>query len=228
MAGESTNSRLTSVQIRLQNNQYTEEIPISVLASNIIYDPGNNSYGGINYGYNLVETLGNVNMNPLTGGGSLQSQIDNLKTDMQSSIRTIASEELPIAVSNWLSNNYSAGSGSINIDKSLTIEDAVADAKAAGSIVEISSDRPTVQSNKIWIKPSVNSVSVPTMQDIENIIAPQYSSSSPYSIGDYVIYNDLLYRCATTIGTSGETWTSEHWTQVNIGSLIKQLFNQFT
>ena len=49
-----------------------------------------------------------------------------------------------------------------------------------------------------------------------------------YNIGDYVIYNDLLYRCATTIGTSGETWTSGHWTQVNIGSLIKQLFNQFT
>lgn len=226
MAGESTNSRLTSVQIRLQNNQYTDEIPISVLASNIIYDPGGgNVSGGVNQGYSLVETLGNVNMNTLTGGGSLQSQIDNLKTNMQSSIRTIASEELPIAVSNWLSNNYSAGSGSINTDKTLTYENAVADAKAAGDLIKVSNSQPTEQANKVWIKPSVTSVTVPTMQDIENIVAPQYSSSSPYNIGDYVIYNDLLYRCITTIGTSGESWTSGHWTQVNVGNQLKTTKN---
>ena len=42
-------------------------------------------------------------------------------------------------------------------------------------------------------------------------VAAQYSSSSTYNVGDYVIYNDSLYRCTTAI-TTAETWTAAHWT----------------
>lgn len=229
MAGESTNSRLTSVQIRLQNNQFTEEIPISVLASNIIYDPGGgNVSGGVNQGYSLVETLGNVNMNTLTGGGSLQSQIDSLRSGLNSHSNTL--NDIPNTIRTWLSQNCTfdnSNSAITGLDTRLQTAGLAADAKAAGDLIKVSSSQPTEQSNKVWIKPSVTSVSVPTMQDIENIVAPQYNPQSPYSVGDYVIHNDLLYRCTTAIGSSGETWTSGHWTQVTIGNLIKQLFNQF-
>lgn len=225
MAGESTNSRLTSVQIRLQNNQFTEEIPISVLASNIIYDPGGgNVSGGVNQGYSLVETLGNVNMNTLTGGGSLQSQIDSLRSGLNSHSNTL--NDIPNTIRTWLSQNCTFDNSNNTItglDTKLQTAGLAADAKAAGDLIKVSNSQPTEQSNKIWIKPSITSVAVPTMQDIENIIAPQYSNSSPYNIGDYVIHDDLLYRCTTLIGSAGETWTSGHWTQVNVGNQLKTI-----
>ena len=38
-------SRLTHLRVLLPNGNYTSEIPISVFASNIIYDVGDPSYG---------------------------------------------------------------------------------------------------------------------------------------------------------------------------------------
>ena len=49
-----------------------------------------------------------------------------------------------------------------------------------------------------------------------DIIADEYDSSSAYSIGDYCVYNDLLYKCNTAIGSGGEAWNSAHWTQTNV------------
>ena len=50
-------------------------------------------------------------------------------------------------------------------------------------------------------------------------VAAQYSSSSTYAVGDYVIYNGSLYRCTTAI-TTAETWTSAHWTAAVLGDDI--------
>lgn len=47
-------------------------------------------------------------------------------------------------------------------------------------------------------------------------IAPTYSASSTYEVGQYVLYNDVLYRCTTDIATA-EAWTAGHWQQVSIG-----------
>ncbi len=47
------------------------------------------------------------------------------------------------------------------------------------------------------------------------LIAPAYDSTATYSIGDYVIYNNGLYKCSTTISTA-EAWTAAHWTQTTI------------
>ena len=51
-------------------------------------------------------------------------------------------------------------------------------------------------------------------------IADEYSTSSTYAIGDYVIYDGYLYRCITAIN-SGESWTSGHWTAVSITSELE-------
>ena len=50
-------------------------------------------------------------------------------------------------------------------------------------------------------------------------IAPVYSSSSTYDIGDYVSYQGKLYKCNTAI-TTAESWTSSHWTETNVMSAI--------
>ena len=48
-------------------------------------------------------------------------------------------------------------------------------------------------------------------------IAPVYSTSATYAIGQYAWYDGVLYRCVVPI-TTGETWTSSHWMPAIVGS----------
>ena len=61
---------------------------------------------------------------------------------------------------------------------------------------------------------------------IKNYISPgvanQYSNSATYNVGNYVIYNDQLYRCTTAI-TTPESWTAAHWTHVLLGDDVAGL-----
>ncbi len=65
---------------------------------------------------------------------------------------------------------------------------------------------------------------------VKNYISPgvaaQYSSSSTYNVGDYVIYNGQLYRCTTAI-TTPESWTAAHWTAVVLGNDIAGLWHSY-
>ena len=47
-------------------------------------------------------------------------------------------------------------------------------------------------------------------------LAPAYSSAATYALGEYVMYNNLLYKCTTAI-TTPENWTASHWTQTSAG-----------
>ena len=60
----------------------------------------------------------------------------------------------------------------------------------------------------------------PVVTGMQNSIAPTYSSSSTYAVGDYVMYNAQLYKCNTAI-TTEEAWTGAHWTQVPLANDIK-------
>ena len=53
------------------------------------------------------------------------------------------------------------------------------------------------------------------------IVAQAYSTSTSYVIGDYTIYNNLLYKC---IGNTSGTWNSAKWSQVNVGGEIKAVY----
>lgn len=57
-------------------------------------------------------------------------------------------------------------------------------------------------------------------------VAAQYSSSSTYDVGDYVIYNGQLYRCTTAI-TTAEAWTAAHWTAAVLGDDVGELKSAF-
>lgn len=54
---------------------------------------------------------------------------------------------------------------------------------------------------------------------VANNIAPVYSDQSTYAIGDYVLYDKVLYVCNTTISIA-ESWTAAHWTQTNIATIL--------
>lgn len=45
--------------------------------------------------------------------------------------------------------------------------------------------------------------------------APNFSATASYSVGDYVTYNNVLYRC--TVQHTASAWNSSHFTQVTVG-----------
>lgn len=53
------------------------------------------------------------------------------------------------------------------------------------------------------------------------IIAPDFSASSAYAVGDHVIYGDNLYRAKVNV-TAGE-WSASDWGLVTVSSEIKRL-----
>ena len=61
------------------------------------------------------------------------------------------------------------------------------------------------------------------LNTIEELIAPEYDPNSPYSVGDFVIYSDTLYKCNTAIDSGGELWNSAHWTAVKLAPEISDL-----
>ena len=59
--------------------------------------------------------------------------------------------------------------------------------------------------------------------DILSYLAPEYSSSSRYWVGNCCIHDGVLYKCTTAISSSGEDWNPAHWTTTDIASLIGPL-----
>lgn len=55
-------------------------------------------------------------------------------------------------------------------------------------------------------------------------LAPAYSASATYAVGDHVLYNGGYYVCKTAI-TTAEEWTAAHWTAVKVGPEITDLKN---
>ena len=50
---------------------------------------------------------------------------------------------------------------------------------------------------------------------IQQLITNQYDSTQTYSVGDYCIYNNILYKCIIAINIA-ESWNPSKWTATNI------------
>lgn len=57
-------------------------------------------------------------------------------------------------------------------------------------------------------------------------LAPAYSASSTYAVGDIVLKDGQLYECNTAI-TTAEAWTAAHWTAVTVGGELSNLKDDF-
>jgi len=58
-------------------------------------------------------------------------------------------------------------------------------------------------------------------------MAPVYSASSTYAVGDYVIHDGQLYRCTTAI-TTAEAWTAVHWEAARVAEDVSDLNRQIS
>jgi hypothetical protein len=58
---------------------------------------------------------------------------------------------------------------------------------------------------------SINDVT----QGLEEVIAPAFSTSATYALGDYVMYNSKLYECTTAVTTAG-AWNPANWTESKV------------
>lgn len=65
-----------------------------------------------------------------------------------------------------------------------------------------------------------HSIKFPGLPDTYKIpdIVNEYSPSSAYAIGDYVLKDGKTYKCTTAIASSGESWNTAHWTEVKVGN----------
>jgi len=55
-------------------------------------------------------------------------------------------------------------------------------------------------------------------------LAHPYDATATYNIGDYVIYNGVLYRCTTAIPTA-EAWNAAHWTAATLADDVEAKAN---
>ena len=58
--------------------------------------------------------------------------------------------------------------------------------------------------------------------NLKAALAATYSTSAVYPVGSYAWYNGKLYKCIVAI-TSGETWTSAHWTEAKLANDVCDL-----
>ena len=98
----------------------------------------------------------------------------------------------------------------------------------------VAEDIPTLVTNWLTahVDPVGSSVIVDDTLSIEGasadakatglIIAPLYSTSNTYKIGDYVNYNGTIYKCNTDI-TTAEAWNSSHWDLTNVTNEIETI-----
>lgn len=73
-------------------------------------------------------------------------------------------------------------------------------------------------SNVITATLNATAVSLLTKADTAiqpDVIAPAFSTSATYALGDYVMYNGKLYECTTAVTTAG-AWVAGSWTESKV------------
>lgn len=87
-----------------------------------------------------------------------------------------------------------------------------------GDMVTYQSTEFLFNVNEVWQELGDVSVVLAIIDDIFADIAPAFDATSTYAVGDYVIYNDQLYKC-TTAHTG--TWAAADFTATSLSDEIK-------
>ena len=109
--------KLTAIKIKYDNDTYSDQIPMSVLAQNVEWDNV----------HNIVDILGNVK---ISTNGNLQNQIDGKMntSDFNSYVNTQMKKD----IDSWLQSHITPVGSAVMVDNSLTIAGAAADAETTG------------------------------------------------------------------------------------------------
>ena len=106
----------------------------------------------------------------------------------------------------------------MEVDMGSTASEYNAEAWAVGKRhgVDVSSTDQTYHNNSKYYAEQAAQAST------GGLIAPAYSASSTYALGDHVLHGGGLYECTTAI-TTAEEWTAAHWTQRVVGDELTDL-----
>jgi len=108
-----------------------------------------------------------------------------------------------------------SGSNVITFDLSASVQTSLGKADTALQPVQSATENNIVTFNSTGgIKDSGVSIS-DVSTGIENVIAPAFSESSTYALGDYVMYDHKLYECTTVVTVAG-AWVAGNWTESKV------------
>ena len=108
-------NKITSIKIKYNDETFSDQIPISVLAENINWDDT----------HSIIDAIGAVDINTT---GSLQDQIN--KKVNTTDLSDYVNGQLAGDVADWLNANVNPVGSAVVVDKTFSIEGAAADAKA--------------------------------------------------------------------------------------------------
>lgn len=94
-----------------------------------------------------------------------------------------------------------------------------------GDMVTYQSTEFLFNVNEVWQELGDVSVVLAIIDDIFADIAPAFSATSTYAVGDYVIYDDQLYKC-TTAHTGA--WATADFTATSLSNEIENKQNALT
>lgn len=63
-------------------------------------------------------------------------------------------------------------------------------------------------------------------QGLEDVIAPAFSESSTYALGDYVMHEGKLYECTTAVTVAGP-WVAANWTESKVMTSFQPIPSQY-
>ena len=99
--------------------------------------------------------------------------------------------------------------------------------EAVPEIVKVSNTIPNSPYNQVWIKKG-EPITLAQIDDFNTFcdsFAPTYTKGNNYEIGDYVIYNTVLYKCKQKVTNAPEQLNQSTWSKVylidDITNLIK-------
>lgn len=102
-------------------------------------------------------------------------------------------------------------------DMTLTVGD-----ETAGICVVFGRDRSY---NILASTSEISNIAFATPESIvTSNIADDYDATATYSVGDYRVFNNILYKCIDDIDTP-EAWNAAHWTRATVGEEITALKN---
>lgn len=56
-------------------------------------------------------------------------------------------------------------------------------------------------------------------QNLPDIVAEEFSTSSTYAVGDYCLHDGKLYVCTSAVTTAG-AWNSNKWSEISIADAL--------
>lgn len=194
-------NKMKFAKIRQENGQYSQTIPIGVDAQNV----------------------------DLADGRTLAQVVDNLleyddfaEPFTQSKVYNIGDYVF------YNDNLYRFKSKhNANVAWSNTLVDEVILTDELSKVIQIKTEQPTEGANKIWINPNgSDNIEIITYDEFKNFeyatIAEEFNTAKAYSIGDYVIFEDRIYRFISNHATN-QRWDQTQVQQVKLGNELKRV-----